>query len=281
MAISTAKWSDDRSTASLLASLNDPNEFVAAAAAHALAKLGATNTAPALLAKLKVLLQSPKSLTAEFERQAAAITKDIHSAFNRGYGFHLLDPDRLEMRLGLRVPERAKELAKRRVPPLPFVLPMENYSLLDALIETLGDLGYAPAADELFKLRGTDHDAPAVRALAELAPQRLTDELLAVATDKQVDSFLRERALVTLCHIAATNRVRDLVPLLDDTTPIEYERALPGPEWRICDRAAMSIAVLLGWDSGVISAYVRPDQREDFMKRAREWADAGQPRRPE
>jgi hypothetical protein len=271
VAIATAKWSDEQSNTALLECLNDTNEFVAAAAAHSLAKLGATKAGPALHAKLKAP-QSTNAPGGEFERQAATITKDIRSDFNRGPGYDLLDPDHLEMRIGMRVPERAKEMAKRRFPPQPFALPMRDYTLVDALIEALGDLGYVAAADDLFKLRGNDHNSVATRALSKLSPKRLTDELLAIATDKQVNSFLRERALVTLCNIPATNRVRDLVPLLDDTTPIEYERPIPGPEWRICDRTAVSIGVLLGWESPMMPVFVRPELREEFMKQAREWA---------
>ncbi|HWY32389.1 MAG TPA: hypothetical protein VNX46_16620, partial [Candidatus Acidoferrum sp.] len=140
-----------------------------------------------------------------------------------------------------------------------------------ALIEALGDLGYTPATDELFKLRGTDYDVETTRALAKLAPDRLIDELLATALNKQVDSYLREQALVSLCNISATNRVRDLVPLLDDNTPIEYSQPLPGPEWRVCDRAAETIAFLLGWDNGRLPMFIRQEQREATMKRVQYW----------
>jgi hypothetical protein len=98
--------------------------------------------------------------------------------------------------------------------------------------------------------------------------------LLATAKDKQIDSYVREQALVTLSHLSATNCARDVVPLLDDTTPIIYSRPLPGAEWRICDRAAVTIAVLLRWESGLSPIYHHPEQREEMMRRAREWAKA-------
>jgi hypothetical protein len=81
--------------------------------------------------------------------------------------------------------------------------------------------------------------------------------------------------MVTLCNLSATNHLRDLVPLLDDTTPIDYERPLPGPEWRICDRAAVTISILLGWENRMpaMSMYMRPEQREQLMTRVREWAN--------
>ena len=145
------------------------------------------------------------------------------------------------------------------------------------MIEGLGDLGYTPAADELFKLRGTDYDAEVTRALNKLVPERLTKELLAAAKNRELDSYLRERAMVTLGAISATNCARSLVPLLDDVTPIVYSRPLPGQEWRICDRAAVTIALVLGWEQPIMLRYVRPEQREDLMKRVRTWATEPQP----
>jgi len=143
---------------------------------------------------------------------------------------------------------------------------------VDALIEALADLQYVPAVDELFKLRGADYDGSATRALSKLVPERLGAELLAKARDKQLDSYFREQALVSMCRLSLTNCVRELAPLLEDETPIAYERPLPGPEWRICDRAAASIAILLGWENPMILRFVAPQQREELMKRAREWA---------
>lgn len=145
------------------------------------------------------------------------------------------------------------------------------------MIEGLGDLGYTPAADELFKLRGTDYDAEVTRALNKLVPERLTKELLASAKNRELDSYLQERAMVTFGTISATNCARSLVPLLDDVTPIVYPRPLSGQEWRICDRAAVTIALVLGWEQPIMLRYVRPEQREDLMKRVRTWATEPQP----
>jgi hypothetical protein len=163
-------------------------------------------------------------------------------------------------------------MMSKRLPPRPFDFPNHGFNLTGALIDALGDLEYAPAADELFKLRGGDYDAEATRALAKLVPDRLTQELLSTARDKQIDSYLREQALVALGNLSATNYVRDLVPLLDDTTPIVYTRTIPGMDWRICDRAAETMAILLGWERGMPPMFLRPEQREEMMTRAREWA---------
>ena len=244
LAIEKAGWNDALSQSALFESLNDPNEFVGAAAAHSLAKLGATAGAP-LLAKLRSRLAAGEPAAEELGRQSTAIRQEMGSDLNRAPEFQLLDPYNLEMRLGRSVPEQAKQMAAMRFPPRPFDFPTHDFTLVDASIEALGELVYSPAADELFKLRGTRYDAEATRALNKIAPERLQQELLAKAGDNAVDSYLREQALVTLARISATNHVRDIIPLLDDTTPITYSRPLPGPEWRICDRAAATIAMLL------------------------------------
>ena len=197
LAIGKAGWNDPQSHSALLESLNDTNELVAGAAVHSLARLGATNAAPVLFAKLKARLQSTNTFPEELERQSSAVMRDVRSGFNRGPAYQILDPDRLEMRFGIRVPDRAKQMASLRLPPRPFMFPTHDYTLADALIEALGDLGYIPAANELFRLRGTDHDMEATRALSRIAPDRLTRELLATAKDKQIDSYVREQALVT------------------------------------------------------------------------------------
>jgi HEAT repeat protein len=269
LAIGKAGWNNAQSRAALLGSLNDTNELVAAAAVYALVQLGDTNSVASLLAKLKVRLQLPTSASEELQPQALAIFQGTRGEEN--HADRILDVDGLAWRVAATVPVTVQKWATMRLPPRPFDMPMHNYNLADALIEALGNLGYAPAADELFKLRGTDYDAEATRALNKLAPDRLTNELLAAAKDKQIDSYLREQALVTLCNISATNCVRDIVPLLDDATPIVYSRPLPGLEWRVCDRAATTIAVLLGWESRMLPIYVSPEQREETMTRVREW----------
>ncbi|MGD0017599.1 MAG: DUF3160 domain-containing protein, partial [Verrucomicrobiia bacterium] len=279
LAIGNAHWKDEPPIAVLSDSVEDTNQYVAAAAVRSLARLGATNLAPALLSHLEDCLQSPGLSPEAQQQQAEAIIHDRERNYRPVGGTHpglgnLLDSEHLELHLqiGRDMSANAKRMAAMRLPPRPFNLPTHNYDLTIALVEALGDLGYAQAADELFKLRGTDYDTEATRALAKLAPDRLTGELLATTLDKQIDSYVREKAMVTLCNISATNRVRDLVPLLDDTTPIEYSRSLPGLEWRICDRAAETIAILLGWQNRMTPMFARPEQREETMARVREWA---------
>ena len=283
LAIGNAHWKNEPPITALSGGLKDTNQYVAAAAVRSLARLGATNMAPALMSHLEACLQPPRPSPEVQQQQAQAINHDRERNYRPVGGTHpglgnLLDSERLELRIqpGRDVGANAERMAAMRLPPRPFNLPTHKYDLATALIEALGDLRYTPAVDELFKLRGTDYDAEATRALAKLAPDRLTSELLTTALDKQIDSYMREKAMVILYNISATNRVRDLVPLLNDTTPIVYSRPLPGPEWRVCDRAAETIAILLGWQDRMLPIFVRPEQREETMNRVRDWAKQAQ-----
>jgi HEAT repeat protein len=152
---------------------------------------------------------------------------------------------------------------------------LHNYNIADELIDALGDFAYSPAAEELVKLRGTEYDIGATRALGKIAPDQLARGLLKTALNKDIDSYVREQALVTLADVSATNHVRDLVPLLDDTTSIEYSRPMPGGGWRVCDRTAETMAILLGWEDNRMRRPFSPlAEREKILARAREWAKA-------
>ena len=159
--------------------------------------------------------------------------------------------------------------------PLPMDMSLHNYNIADELIDALGNFAYSPAAEELVKLRGTEYDIGATKALAKITPDQLVAGLLKTALDTNIDSYVREQALVTLADVSATNRVRDLVPLLDDTTSIEYSRPMPGSEWRVCDRTAETMAMLLGWeDNRMRRPFIPPAEREKILTRAREWVKA-------
>jgi hypothetical protein len=183
------------------------------------------------------------------------------------------DAANLGVRIRLASMIKSTSRAKLRLPPQEAPFERGDYNLAGALIEALGDLRYAPVADDLFKLLGSDHDADAVAALAKLAPDRLAGQMLASALDKQLDSFRREQALLTLSDLKATNRVREIIPLLDDETPVAYSQPRPGAAWRICDRAATTIAALLGWQNPALPMFiVQRDQRDELLARARAWA---------
>jgi len=276
-AIGQSDWNDEQSQSDLVKMLDDTNPFVGAVAANMLARLNATNAAPALFVKLKAELAATNLPVEVMEQEAGEISQDFRRGGNQAV--NVLDPDNQELHLfvSAEVTANMKRMAATRQPPRSFNLPDHNYNLTVALIEALGELRYLPAEDELFNLRSSvnllseDYETAATAALARIAPDRLTDELMATAKDKQVDSYLREQAMVGLCNLSATNRMRELIPLLDDTTPIEYSRPLPGMEWRVCDRAAETIAMMLGWER-TIPMFIRPEQRDKTMVRVREWA---------
>jgi HEAT repeat protein len=271
MAVGQSLWNDERSRAALLGMVDDSNPFVGCAATYSLSRLGATNAAPALFTKLQAVLAATNT-HAKLLEESQEITKDFHNLGSRGSD--VIDPDHQQSRLYQGVEESAngEDATPRRLPP-GLSAHRSNYDLATALIEALGALRYTPAADELFKLRNTRYDFAATRALSSIAPGRLATELLGIAKDTTIDSYLREKAIATLCNLTMTNCVRDLIPLLDDVTPIIYSRPSPGLEWRICDRAAVSIAVLLDWENAYITWLPRPGKTEALIKRAREWAN--------
>jgi hypothetical protein len=155
---------------------------------------------------------------------------------------------------------------------LEFALPDPAYALNDTLIEALGDLACEPAVEYLFKLRGTEYDVVATRALIKLAPERLAGEMVATALDKRIGGLAREQALGILYALSASNHVCDLAPLLEDTTPVSDDESSGfGRNCRICDRAAATIASLLGWPDQDKTYYL-PEPREETMARVREWA---------
>lgn len=103
-------------------------------------------------------------------------------------------------------------------------------------------------------------------------PEQLADALIATASNRQEDGYLRGRALVTLGTLGVTNRIQELIPLLNDNSWITYSSPLPEPPAKICDRTAETIAILLGWQDETAVRFSRPAQREEMLKRVREWA---------
>lgn len=172
LAIKDSGWNNAQSQAALVNTLDDKNEFVAAAAAYSLGQLGATNAAPALLSSLVRTLQSSNAPPDELQRQAFEITAGIRGDENEAV--RLLDPDNQATRLYIESAEvlanfkRSAAFMKGRFPPGFLNRRTHNYDLATALIEALGDLRYQPAANELSKLRGTDYDFEATEALGKL-----------------------------------------------------------------------------------------------------------------
>jgi hypothetical protein len=69
----------------------------------------------------------------------------------------------------------------------------------------------------------------------------------------------------------ANSSATALISLLDDTTvvPVPGRRPMPGREWRICDRAAATIATLLGRSVRIMP--MQPtDQRDQQIEQIRQ-----------
>jgi len=96
LAIGTARMNDSQSQSALLETLNDTNQFVAAAAAYSLARLDATNSAPKLFSKLETVLSSTNAPIEVLEQQSLEITRDFRGEEN--HAVNVLDSDHLQFR---------------------------------------------------------------------------------------------------------------------------------------------------------------------------------------
>ena len=124
---------------------------------------------------------------------------------------------------------------------------LDNPPAAASIIVALGELGYHPVEERLFGiLAGIDYGAAAAAALKHLSPEKLSQQLTQQACDKKLDPVIREQALLFLEAPPAAGSPTALAPLLDDKTVVAGRRPMPGREWRICDRAADTIATLLG-----------------------------------
>jgi HEAT repeat protein len=243
-------------TAALLARLNDDNEYVTAAAASALGQLNATNAAPALLANLEERLQKPEPSFEDLQAQGDAV-RDFP-----------LNPANEQPRTA---PNGAIAMggAQMRRFAGGFAMRADGSPARAALIEALGDLHYQPAEEQIFGLLDGLHAVSAGKALKQLAPEKLARLLQTEACDKKADPQIRDRALLLLGTAPANGSATDLIPLLDDTTIVPGRRSMPGREWRICDRAAATIATLLGRSLRILPGQPT-DQRDQQIEQLRE-----------
>jgi HEAT repeat protein len=243
-------------TAALLERLGDDNEYVTAAAVSALGQLNATNAAPALLADLEKRLQKPEP-SAEYLQPQSEAARDfpLNTAFEQ---------------------PRIVQNGQRRLPGVQmgrfvggFPLRSDGSPARAALIEALGELHYQPAEERIFALLEGAHALSAGKALKQLAPEKLARRLEEEACDKKADPQARDRALLLLGTPPANSSATGLIPLLDDTTVVPGRRPMPGREWRICDRAAATIATLLGRSERIMP--MQPtDQRDQQIDQIRQ-----------
>jgi HEAT repeat protein len=257
MAVGGASWPSDRKIPPLLDRLNDSNELVAAVAAYGLGKIGAASVSPVLFSNLEQRLAAPAPGAAALQEQCEAVQDTILGNFS-GQS-NLFDPDNL---LG-----RAQIPRMRR-----FAMDVRRDQFTDvtALIEALGDLHYQPAEDTILGLLDGRNASAAARALKKLAPEKLAGRLLTIAADKNALPQARDDALFLLSDTAGPNPMADLIPLLDDHTVVPTVRLMPGREWRICDRAATTLAALMGRTLRM-APMMPTEQRDQQIEQVRQW----------
>ncbi len=145
-----------------------------------------------------------------------------------------------------------------------------QFTLVTALIEALGDLHYPPAEDTILGLLSGRNASAAAKALKKLAPDKLAKRLFTIAADKTLPPQARDDALLLLGDTGVANPMTELIPLLDDQTIVPANRLMPGREWRICDRAAATLAALMG-RSVRIAPMMSTEQRDQQIEQVRQW----------
>jgi HEAT repeat protein len=257
LAVGEASWDVAQKIPPLLDRLNDSNELVAAAAACSLGKIGAASVAPVLFSNLEQRLEAPAPGAGALQEQCEAVQDNILGNIN-GQS-NPFDPDNL---LGRAQTPRMRRFAMdvRRDP----------FTVVTALIEALGDLHYQPAADTILGLLDGRNANSAAKALRKLAPEKLAVRLITIASDKAALPQARDDALLLLSDTAGASPMAGLIPLLDDHTVVPGIRLMPGREWRICDRAATTLAALMG--RPVRMAPMMPtEQRDEQIEQIRQW----------
>jgi HEAT repeat protein len=257
LAVGEAPWDVTQKIPPLLDRLNDGNELVAAVAACGLGKIGAASVAPVLLSNLEQRMEAPAPGAAALQEQCEAVQDNLLQNIN-GQS-NPFDPDNL---LG-----RAQMARMRR-----FAVDVrrDQFTLVTALIEALGDLHYQPAEETILGLLGGRNANAAAKALKKLAPEKLARRLITIAADKNALPQARDDALLLLSDTADANPMADLIPLLDDHTVVPSLRLMPGREWRICDRAATTLAALLGRTVRV-APMMPTEQRDQQIEQVRQW----------
>jgi hypothetical protein len=274
--IGKAHWSNNAPFNALIESLKDTNAIVAANAVRALVQLNATHAGPSVFAELKLRLAHPPSDEEEQSQQQAVALQNADARGGSGFlmeSLSLLDPDNALMRMDSNMRRRGRPTRRfNRMPPLPGhaeLMEQLDFDSLDTWMQSLGALQCREAEADLFQWLSSDRKAAAFSALAKLGSPRLIEQMLAKAKDTQADAVDREGALINLGRLRATNAVHAIAPLLDETTPVNYDRMPPGREWRICDRAADTIAGLLAWQQR-LRIFAATEERDAFVARVKQ-----------
>jgi HEAT repeat protein len=283
--IGKARWSNSPPVNALIDTLHDGNVVVAASAVRALMRLNATNAGPAVFAELKLRLEHPAS-EEELQSQQQAIALPNSDA-RMGSGFlmfslNVLDPDNVLMHLRFGNPHAPSGRSVRHpapggsrpfrpldpTPPVPGggdFFAQNQFDSIDTWIQSLGALQCRDAEDDLLQWLSSDRKPAVFSALEKLGSPRLVEQMLVQAKDTHADSEDRADALVKLCRLNATNQIRAIAYLLTETTVIPISSS---KEWRICDRAADTIAGLLGWKQR-LRMFASVEERDAFVDRVK------------
>jgi HEAT repeat protein len=260
--IDAAHWKISEKIPPLLERLNDSNCYIAAASAFVLGNIRATNAAPVLFTNLQQRLQDPQPDALAASEQYAAVLNDMpRSAGLAESNFY--DPYQLLSRA-------QNGMAARRVPTME---EREPFTLVGALIEALGKLHYQPATQLFLDSLSGKNAAPAAHALKILAPDKLLPRLIAVAGDKTAAVANRDQALLLLGEVGSPDAAAAIVPLLDDRTGVPGFRPMPGRDWRVCDRAALTVAALLGRQLRM-APMMPTEMRDQQIEQVRQWVKA-------
>jgi hypothetical protein len=262
MALQELRLTNDQSVAALAHCVSDTNEYVAAAAAWALGKLGVTTAAPLLLTNLQMRLAAP-SPPENHSRSQSEMFQRLRWLAE--------DPDEAE--------ERAVWTGRQRF--LDFESRPREGSVVNSLAQALGALRYEPAVEPLFDLVDSDYAPSVVKALDNLVPERIRRKLLDTACDQRKKPEDRDRALQLLLQTSPSkDAAQRLAPLLDETVEVRMDSPR-GPMarqfgWRLCDRAVEVIGHFLDKPttrprpSPIRSNETTPEQARQWLQEAAE-----------
>jgi HEAT repeat protein len=263
---------DTKTVAALTARLGDTNEYVGAAAAYALGKLGAREATAAVQVRLQARVPNQFISLEESRRQIEAV-----EGRDRGMSstFDLLRVDQIHLQPS---PPR---LPVRNLGTVLFMRHLANLrrvgglSLNNALLGALAELGGKSDCEELARWLGSINHGAAVAALGKVDARGLQPRLLQPLLDRNADLNLRLDCLDSLAELAAPDIAKALVPLLSETTVAIPAPSQPLLDLQVCDLAALAIARLQGWKFEPRDL-MDPSQRGLLVKQARAWAE-GQP----
>ena len=261
---------DDDLAAALIERIDDDNEFVAAEAVWTLRRWNRADAAGAMTRRLEKALRSIDEASApdrpwvgDGERpkdpQREAVIAGTHyrqGVWGRGGAWHVLTS-------GLGLPYRLRTLpgalyvalgAFGHRPAMTTLARRAKGPDSQQALAALGRIDPAGQKARLETLLHGRHGIVALQALDELDPAGRTERRVAVALDAQAPPAVRDEALRKLTPSrygpvtpARKSLARRLAPLLGETREIPGRTLRSRRGERLCETAAVTIGVLLGW----------------------------------